>query len=1209
MATSAELSQFLSANPPSVSIGGGSLNDSAFTAWLGPTTNVAPLQPWENRRTGLWTMPSDYIMNPARNMENTFTLTMLTVNNFLINYILPMKVTDQITFSKQMMIFGPHLPNRVPHLGPVRFVNSYMQRSSQTLIRYGLGFQMEHEHMKTEMGAKVLIYSYKQIAQAFIEHMQLDAINALLNADDWERSRFVQLKGLQDATYTRQTEAIMEREKDLWAYVQQESANAWSHLDSFVEEKHGYISPNPLNTWIVDHRVTVYCRHVPSDQVKFAEFGPGNQQNVRSGIEYFRIDERGNSVYATRSFYNDGQLLNSLEHIRQNGGYWIVADPPGTDYKSKYTSHDLTIEIHDEDGNCLSPISLDKMIANCNRFTSAGTLKTSDDLYIQDSKNSKLEDDFLYHLIDGKVVPLAFFGQLQPKHFNSVNQQNLAESVIAQLVINTQRAGLNSALRDLDECMRVIHSSATRESLLDQLNEFTSASGFQERITGSLALKGNQFGSMDLSQSGSPQQLPATHGNYAGFKTIAENVKAGVPSGTYSSYYFTKISAALPIFEAFVDNLKIMFPNSAVFKVEWASPQLQTPTIYDVAFENLIGRQYPSFPIYRRVAGGGSSNNLAQLRTDARGILVLFQGALDAGTLSPQLITVFNKVVDFLGAAINDASIYKLAYAILRALWYTVGLDNTRFVDEVFEEVDRRIQARLYDIPVQNPDQTRFLDALRKFRSALRDYPDFINYANEVANLVENLDAATETYAMLPATVPAHIYSDLLRTPEVGYAVSRWDTYAPFKRGNPSNDGSIAGFIEGLSNYRGALASDPSNKLENMPLVKNAAISQTAGVIPGHPNAQKQAMLQKRFNEQRQQQQQRDVIADVVERDRSGVRRTFESGSGRSSSTSRKQQDAFHDPNAQISSFLDNTTVQKQLTGDFNWNFSSACSRFGSQPEFLCIILAFLWTPITEQALLASFDNNIMHPFNYVLVQPHRTYATVDGIKCIPGSETGNTVIAHVNVEIGNDPTVQTYNAALRMYHGACINNAKNIFVAPNIMVTEYLFGCGTDFCNPNKYDPVRAIYGTSKGASLMCFLYPRNTPLPLYFSLTGTMSWRDPMGAQISVHTGDKYAYATAMFENRIWGFNRINANNPDAVARIAGKRDKSFTPNMVVCRDAARYHDQTNNSWTRVTSTVAHWRIHLIGANKKRQRLGKDPVTPDNIQTGCTTFSFPIA
>lgn len=110
MANTAELSQFMTANPLTVSIGGGALNDSAFTAWLGPTTNIAPLQPWENRRTSMWTMPAQYIMNPSQNIENTFTLTMLTLNNFLINFILPMKVTDQITFVKQAMIFGPICP-------------------------------------------------------------------------------------------------------------------------------------------------------------------------------------------------------------------------------------------------------------------------------------------------------------------------------------------------------------------------------------------------------------------------------------------------------------------------------------------------------------------------------------------------------------------------------------------------------------------------------------------------------------------------------------------------------------------------------------------------------------------------------------------------------------------------------------------------------------------------------------------------------------------------------------------------------------------------------------------------------------------------------------------------------------------------------------------------------------------------------------------
>jgi hypothetical protein len=256
---------------------------------------------------------------------------------------------------------------------------------------------------------------------------------------------------------------------------------------------------------------------------------------------------------------------------------------------------------------------------------------------------------------------------------------------------------------------------------------------------------------------------------------------------------------------------------------------------------------------------------------------------------------------------------------------------------------------------------------------------------------------------------------------------------------------------------------------------------------------------------------------------------------------------------------------------------------------------------------MATFEHNIMHPFNYIVSQPYKTYYTLTGIKCIPGSETGNTYIGHVNVEIGNDPTVQKYNVALRAYHGASVNKSDRIFVAPHIFIDDYLFGGGVKFIELEKFNPAQAIYGESKAASLFSQACPRNESIPDCFTLSGKLRWTDTQGVTTTLATDGKYSYPSSPFYNRIWGWDRFIANNPVHQVHIANKTGKGFTPNQVVFRGLALYHDQVTKKYSWGTEPTGHWKRHLIGSGKKRQRTGKENVSDDHALVGVNTFSFP--
>ncbi|OQW76835.1 MAG: hypothetical protein BVN35_06130 [Proteobacteria bacterium ST_bin11] len=1223
MATTAELGKTFLANPPAISIGGDSVQSSPFTSNMGSMTNFTPIQPWENRRTTLWTMPSNYIMDPSNNIKNTFILQLLTTNNFLVNYIFPMKVTNDITFAKNQMIFGPHLPDQVPHLGVVRYIKSRMQSSTQSLIRYGLGFTMEHEFMKTPTGATALVFAYKQIGQAFIEHMQLSVIVAMLNADDWERNRLEKINGADN--YGKQTEKIMEREKDFWAFVQQESKNAWMNLDTNVDEQHSQYSQAQLNTWIVDYRVTGYVRRIPDDQTKFLDYGPGNQQNVRSGIEYFRLDEKGNRCYSTRSFLCDGQIINSLQRIAQIGEYYLCADRPGLNFKSLYESQDRSVHIYSDESNSWVEVRLDQFIKNSQRFTKKGTLKTTNDLYHTDAGKSRLDDDFLYHTINDHIVPKTFFGQFKHEHYNIDDQRHLGETVISSVKIGDQPL-LAKAFAALQECVETMHVESYSPNyrkylgeMYDQVSQSTLQT-FQDRVTGSLAYVGNDHNSLDVT-TGTSFRLPPTHASYGGFKTIQTIASMKTPEGkafknTFSSHHIDLIKAYLPVFESYVDKLVKIFPNSAILKSQWASPYVHNPSPRDTAFENLILRQFPALPIYFNL---GTDESTIQGSSIYAGIEELERLALqiNQAVQRSNLVSDVKKNVQDI-VAVSSRNIFTYATALLKVLWLVLDYKNVARTEKAFAAIESRIQASR-EINVLKRDETLYYQYLSRFRQVFDAYPEYIEITNVLADNVQL--AVTDrggngAQIMMPLTMGAVAYKQFVEECRRGntqtttlkglVAVSRFDTYAPLTTDPAAlqkESAAIDDFMLSLQKYRTSNSEDPSCKVHTLPMVSVAAITQRASILSETKSERAQRLLRKPVGNTHNH----NAFASIMSAGSTRERRSYQSGALQDDRmTPKKLSEAFFDPNESISHLLDDTDVGDELTQDFIFNFARACTQFSAQPEILFSVIAFFWTPITEQAFMASYEYNTHHPVNYIIVRPHQTYYTQTAIKCIPGDETGNSYIAHVNIEVGNDPTTQVYDVAMRAYMGAGVNNSENIYVAPNIMVNGYLFGAGVGFCEPDKYNPMLGINGSGNGASIISMMAPRNVVVPSVFSTTGTLSWTDPQGTSTIIREGLKYSYPVAPFYNRIWAFNQHPTNDPAVQASVSHKKNKMFTANSVCYSGCALYNDQITKKPDWGTVPTGHWRQHLIGAGKYRQRIGKDPVTSDHALLGKTTFSF---
>jgi hypothetical protein len=272
--------------------------------------------------------------------------------------------------------------------------------------------------------------------------------------------------------------------------------------------------------------------------------------------------------------------------------------------------------------------------------------------------------------------------------------------------------------------------------------------------------------------------------------------------------------------------------------------------------------------------------------------------------------------------------------------------------------------------------------------------------------------------------------------------------------------------------------------------------------------------------------------------------------------------------------------------------FKQLSVTFDGQIGTQLVSFIFMFTPVTKQALEATINYNLLHPFDYIIARPHATYRTVASIKMKPGAETGNTLIGNMQVTVGDDTTVQVIQAAVRFYQGAIIYHPENIFVVRNSMVVGYHGGLGCGFIDPDpsKYNPSIGMFGETREASIIVIAIPRHEVIDgRALSLNGKLISVDPSGrVDVLTSSPHKYTYNTAAFYIRRYRFFSVQWNEPGYTISSPGVGD--IVPNLVVFSSTALYRDPKSAQWILGTSNLGHWKTHTVGAGMHNKRIGRE-------------------
>lgn len=1258
------------ANPPSIGTSLNNLGNDSIYSYFGRPPANQPVSSYDAVNETMRTLPAA-LKGRSVYLERSIELLSLISNSALTSVILPLMITEDIRFLTTKWTFQPYLPDRVPHLGVVRYVKSQYDSTTHTLTRYGIGFTLEHGFMETPMGREHYIMEIRQITQAINESLQFEALYALMNAHANQLNRMKNLQGDGSTVHNSHVDNIIQRELDTWAFMQQ-TRYAWDRMNDFVDRSVLTYSQVGLTTWLIDIRVDSFRRRIAEDQTTFSIHGPGFLENIQEGAQFYSVDGNGNAIYAMRSFLvGDNSPVNPLERRAQIGEYFRCLDLKDTNY-DKYTSALRTQQFFSEDADGFVDICLADKLKHCHRFNDDGSVKSFDDLdNIVVGDDEEMANDFLhFRRNNGEIKPMSMFGQLRQEHFNPNDYKNMARTVYAALkrISSYKRKHYERAFSVIGECLRVMGDISYSESyenwvaLLREWNPNTASintgmNTIEGVPSGNGDVLGNEFHSLDMFPRGTAPvdsvgwSLPPTHGTYGGFKTIEKLYKEKNQNflAFFGDKYTSMIAKVMPVYDAFVQNIDNFFPKCLLLSPAYASTNIHNPMPHDTLFENLLARNHPSRAIHMRTAGIDVSrlgvdttgrdiegrlralqNALSTLTRDVTGPLEVLQTGLerrgriqlaigsDADQLNVRQVpgsTISNNA-RALGAALDDAgrlnelkvwmmipsSTLEMAKAKAKVLMLLslvkVRVDRNTYapISAIVPRFVAVLNAIAAIVNVADPDET-VATLQPKIAAASQQFTDLIN--------AQVSDNANDFAPNIQAAIPR-----LLQSIEEVEDESVFDTSSAEIRVAPIRIGRTA-FLQWMtsgdaatSNFVPAERRDPRRYDTSTNISSEDPITDPAYAQVGGPSSDV-LNLPVRFNAK--------LRENGVSAPRSRAYRSASLGIPAASRRSTGMLN-FHAQNAAKRARYDSKIVggsvsekvelivaaSEYVTDNIDEEFPQhmrntfsdiAMLNSGSMCDQIAA-MAFMFTPITKQAMAATISHNLLHPFDYLITRPHATYVTVTSIKLRPGAQTGNTAIGNIQVHVGDDTTTGVHTASIKHYQGVIIREPKYIYALNNSMVVGYEGGLGAGFIDPDpsKYNPKLGIFGDSPQASIIVIATPLHEVYDSKaFSLDGQLVSTTATGeTNLLASSSRKYSYNTAAFYNSLWNFTQFKTNVP--LASLAAPNKMTIRPNLVVFKSTALYRDQISGQYDKGTVNLGHWRPSSVGVGAHRARIGQD-------------------
>jgi hypothetical protein len=241
-----------------------------------------------------------------------------------------------------------------------------------------------------------------------------------------------------------------------------------------------------------------------------------------------------------------------------------------------------------------------------------------------------------------------------------------------------------------------------------------------------------------------------------------------------------------------------------------------------------------------------------------------------------------------------------------------------------------------------------------------------------------------------------------------------------------------------------------------------------------------------------------------------------------------------------------------------------------SNPMYAFFHGVLLDIEITKDSLDRFADNNFVVPFNFILFRPNMTYEMSSGICLKTGATTGETLVGHSDISLGDNVVRKVYYGNFTMYSRAVVYNHRQCFLAEDMLSTKYLGG----------NDCVVMTNDEERGSMYICIAPYQSEEYSNPLDITGRDSTLGTVGA------GQPLQYPSADFYKKHWSWKHAERPND---------RHEAWQPDSeLINTECWQGHQSMYNPNTKLHDLVimntGHWGPRVYpGCGKARNGMTK--------------------
>lgn len=617
---------------------------NSIFSFLGPTYNQVTPRAFDAQNRDVYDL-EEALKGRKTELETIITGLITSVNNnWLTNEILPWRYTRDLVFEWNEWRFNTPLASRVPNRSVSRLITSSKYRNGASMLRRGIGFEMENDYASTEEGAQHLELNVKSIAQCVQQTQNYDVIRALLICKTYNEM-WLEWTGAVPTSFSYI--ALMTYEVDNFAGA---CRNPY-HLRNLVNrikrsfrmrgiEPDAIIIPSGMKHFLsIADETTEYAKHQVS-----GERGQTISEQGPSAFDRFE----GCTVYEADPYAGatpeDGGVIQSLHNIYTVGERYMMSLSNICAKSARdYDTCMRTICIDDLNENTFEKVTLETAFRETRIFDGTSGayskhLKTLlqeyrnqpekySDLSPSDFRNQKRQNPnqelafmFFSKNGDGQWSLPNYFGKLGPHGFDFEDFSFMAETVLSKIDDCEKDCSPAKQWEDMIDLVRSIESEEysedyfadlIRENLnqfeltpVEEFDLFSSTPGEREedrrrRVGTALReWKPNSFGTLNL-PSGPPIDnevrkyplFPIGYANGPGIRYLASLN----PKRSPWADAITRAKKAKSLFNSIIEILKRIFPTSEMINPMNRRPWFHKPDPLTVFFAHMVADRDPVF--------------------------------------------------------------------------------------------------------------------------------------------------------------------------------------------------------------------------------------------------------------------------------------------------------------------------------------------------------------------------------------------------------------------------------------------------------------------------------------------------------------------------------------------------------------------------------------------------------------------------------------